>query len=229
MKRLILFVEGEGEADAVPILLKRLLKEKSEPFDILLDDAPFKVGSVNKLMKGDFRDWKRFLRASLKRTNVGGVLLILDGDIEKVGGKEFCAATVAKSLAGAAMHVGAGKTFSVAVVFARQEFETWLIAGITSLAGQRLPDGRLIESGARAPDGDLETSPRDAKGWLRTIVDGGYKPTRDQATFTKLFDLDVIRARDLRSFRRLESAVMSLLQAIRCNSPIASPSRPAEN
>jgi hypothetical protein len=54
MRRLILFVEGEGEADAVPTLLKRLLKEKGERFDILLDDSPFRVGSVDKLVKDDF-------------------------------------------------------------------------------------------------------------------------------------------------------------------------------
>ena len=190
MRRLILFVEGDGEADAVPTLVKRLLKEKGEWHDILLDDDPFRVGSVDKLVKADFRNWKRFLGASLKRPNVGGVLLILDGDIEKVGGKEFCAAAVAKSLAGAAMHVGAGETFSVAVVFARQEYETWLIAGVASLAGQRLPDGRLIKPNAKAPEGDLEASPRDAKGWLRAIVDGGYKPTRDQAALTRLVDLE---------------------------------------
>jgi hypothetical protein len=89
------------------------------------------------------------------------------------------------------MHVGAGKTFSVPVVFARQEFETWLIAGVASLAGRRLPDGRLIEPNAKAPDGDLELSPRDAKGWLRAIVEEGYKPTRDQAALTTLVDLSI--------------------------------------
>ncbi len=224
MRRLILFVEGEGEAEAVPTLVRRLLTEQGNWHDALLDDNPFRVGSVDKLVKADFHDWKRFLRASLKRPNVAGVLLILDGDMEKVAGKVFCAAVVAKSLAGAAMHVGAGKTFSVAVVFARQEYETWLIAGVASLAGRRLPDGRLIEPNAKAPDGDLELSPRDAKGWLRAIVEGGYKPTRDQAALTKLVDLEVIRARKLRSFRRLESAVSSLREAIRCNSPIVSPS-----
>jgi Domain of unknown function (DUF4276) len=224
MRRLILFVEGEGEADAVPTLVRRLLTEQGDWYDVLLDDSPFRVGSVDKLVKADFHDWKRFLRASLKRPNVGGVLLILDGDIAKVAGKDFCAAAVAKSLVGAAMHVGAGETFSVAVVFARQEYETWLIAGVASLAGQRLPDGRLIVSNAKAPDGDLELSPRDAKGWLRAIVEGGYKPTRDQAALTRLVDLEVIRARKLRSFRRLESAVSSLREAIRCNSPIVSPS-----
>jgi len=224
MRRLILFVEGEGEADSVPTLVRRLLTEMGDWQDILLDDIPFRVGHVSQLVKEDFCKWKRLLGASHKRRNVGGVLLILDGDIEKMAGKDFCAAAVAKSLVGAAMHVGAGETFSVAVVFARQEYETWLIAGVASLAGRRLPDGRLIKSNAKAPEGDLEASPRDAKGWLGTIVEGGYKPTRDQAALTRLVDLEVIRARQLRSFRRLESAVSSLREAIRCNCPIVSPS-----
>ncbi len=99
MRRLILFVEGEGEADAVPTLVRRLLTEQGDWYDVLLDDSPFRVGSVDKLVKAHFHDWKRFLRASLKRPNVGGVLLILDGDIGKVAGKDFCAAAVAKSLA----------------------------------------------------------------------------------------------------------------------------------
>jgi hypothetical protein len=223
MRRLILFVEGEGEADAMPTLIKRLLKEKGEWHDILLDDNPFRVGAVDKLVKADFHDWKRFLGASLKRPNVGAALLILDGDIEKIGGREFCTAEVAKSLALAATQVGAGETFSVAVVFVRQEYETWLIAGVGSLAGQRLPDGRLIRPNAEAPKGDLEVSPRDAKRWLGTIVEGGYKPTRDQAALTKLVDLEAVRSRKLRSFRRLESALSGLLEAIRDNRHIVSP------
>ncbi len=191
---------------------------------LLLDNNPFHVGQANKLVKEDFCEWKRKLGASLKRPSVGGVLLILDGDVEEVGGNEFCAAIVARSLASAAMQVGAGKKFSVAMVFARQEYETWLIAGASSLAGRGLPDGRLIKSNAKAPEGDLEASPRDAKGWFDNIIEGGYKPTRDQAALTRLVDLEVIRSRKLRSFRRLESAVSSLLEAIRHDRPIVSPS-----
>jgi hypothetical protein len=56
------------------------------------------------------------------------------------------------------------------------------------------------------------------------MVDGGYKPTCDQAFLTRLVDLEVIRARNLRSFRRLESAVSTLLETIRFNKPIVSPS-----
>ena len=224
MRRLIFFVEGQGELDAVPTLVKRLVSGQSNERDILLDENPFRVGSVNRLVKDNFREWKRLLGAALKRRNVGGVLLILDGDVEKVGGKSFCAAEVAKSIAAAAIQVGAGKTFSVAAVFARQEYETWLIAGIASLAGKRLIDGRLINSSAKAPDVDLEAGPRNAKGWLDDIVEGGYLPTRDQAALTKLVDLDVIRSRKLRSFRRLESAVTTLMQAIRSDSHVVSPS-----
>lgn len=163
MRRLILFVEGDGESDAVPTLVKRLLNEKGDWNDLFLDDAAFRVGSIDKLVKADFRDWKRYLAAGLKRSNVAGVLLILDGDIEKVGGKAFCAAAAARSLAVEAKHVGAGRTFSVAVVFAIQEFETWLIAGVTSLAGQRLPDGRLVKVNARPPGGNLEAGPRETR------------------------------------------------------------------
>jgi hypothetical protein len=89
MRRLILFVEGEGESDAVPTLVRRLIKEKGEWYDILLDDAPFRVGSVDKLVKKEFSDWKRFLGASLKRPDVGGVLLILDATSRRSEAKSF--------------------------------------------------------------------------------------------------------------------------------------------
>ncbi len=224
MMRLVLFVEGDGESFAVPTLVKRLLTEQGDWHDILLDDDPFVVVGVNKLVKDDFREWKRKLDACLRLPNVGGVLLIVDGDVEKIRGVEFCAAEVARSLARAAADVGAGKRFSVAVVVATLEYETWLIAGASSLAGRSLPDGRRIKSDAKPPASDLERGPRDAKGWLNTIVKGGYKPTRDQAALTKLVDLDVIRSRQLRSFRRLESAVSSLLEAIRSSRAIVSPS-----
>jgi Domain of unknown function (DUF4276) len=224
MRRLVLFVEGDGEAEAVPTLVRRLLTERGDWHDILLDSSPFRVGEVNTLVKNDFREWRRKLGASLKRPNVSGVLLIPDGDVRKVGGNEFCAGNVATSLARAAIPVGAGTTFSLAVVFAQQEFESWLIAGVASLAGQRLPDGRVIESTAKAPQGDLEAGPRDAKGWLNSLVEKGYKPTRDQAALTRLVDLKVIRACNLRSFRRLESALSSLLVAIRADRHMTSPS-----
>jgi len=204
MKRMVLFVEGEGEAEAVPKLVKRLLTEQNAWDAVSLDEQTFRVGGVNRLVKDKYREWKRKLAASLKRRNVGAVLLILDGDVKQFEGDVFCSAKVARSLASEAASVGGGVTFSVAVVFARQEYESWLIAGIDSLAGQRLPDGRLIAKDAKAPQGDLEVTPRDAKGWFSAVIEGGYKPTRDQAALTDLLDLQAVRERKLRSFQRLE-------------------------
>jgi hypothetical protein len=154
---------------------------------------------------------------------VGGVLLVLDGDAKKVAGQPFCAAAVAKALAAAARQVGGGVQFSVAVVFARQEYESWLIAGITSLAGKRLPDGRMIAKEAKIPDGDLDESPRDAKGWFNQVIEGGYRPTQHQAILTDMVDLAAIRNRELRSFRRLESGLTQLITAIRNEQHLVSP------
>ncbi len=226
MKRIVLFVEGEGEAEALPKLVKRLLTEQQAWDVVHLDEDTFRVGEVNRLVKNDYHEWKRKLAASLKRRNVGGVLLVLDGDAKKVAGEPFCAARVARSLARASASVGGGVSFSVAVVFARQEYESWLIAGIEALAGKRLADGRLIAANANAPDRDLEESPRDAKGWFSGVIDGGYKPTRDQAALTDLLDLAVVRARNLRSFRRLEAALVDLVSAVRSDKHTATPCQP---
>ena len=224
MKSIVLFVEGEGETEAAPKLVKRLLTEQNAWDAVSLDTNPFRVGHVNGLVKNKYREWKRKFKACLKRPNVGGVLLLLDGDIEKVEGEPFCAKKVARSLAGEATATAAGVNYSVAVVFARQEYESWLIAGVNSLRGKRLADGRLIAIDAAAPTGDLEEKPRGAKEWLSNIVEGGYNPTRDQADLTDLVDLDSIRKRGLRSFRRLESAVSQLIAAIRGDKHVATPS-----
>jgi len=225
MKRIVLFVEGEGESVAAPRLIKRLLTEQNAWDAVFLDEHPFRVGQINKLVKDDCREWKRKLSACVKRPNVGGVLLMLDGDVRNVRGDAFCAATIAKALAKEAMPAGGGSTFSVATVFARQEYESWLIAGIQSFAGKTLPDGRMAApADVKAPDFDVEENPRDAKGWLAKVVVGGYKPTRDQAALTDLLDLQLVRDRRLRSFRRLESALAELVAAIRSECHVVTPS-----
>ena len=224
MKSIVLFVEGEGDVDAVPILVKRLLSEQNAWDAVRLDPDAYRVGGIQDLAKAEFVEWKRVLAIAGKRRNLGGILLLLDGDAKKLMGEDFCAAKIAKALANEAKDVGGGAIFSVAVVFARQEFESWLIAGYESLKGKRLSDGGKIDEHATTPDGDLETSPRDAKGWLRKVVEGGYKPTDHQAELTELVDLGAIRARQPRSFKRLESALSELIAAIRDDAHVVTPS-----
>lgn len=225
MKRIVLFVEGPGDELAVPVLVKRLFTEVDAWDCLYLDPDPLIAGSVHKLLKDDCRNWIRWLGAAAKRRELGAVLLVLDGDARRVEQEVFCAAKVARKLAQQATHARAGELFSVATVFACQEYESWLIAGVESLAGKRLKDGRPgVRSGTNPPGGDLESAPRDAKGWLKKVMASGYSPAKDQALLTEIVDWQLVRNRPMRSFRRLENAVSQIVAAIRSESPRTSPS-----
>ncbi len=225
-RRLVLFVEGQGDRDAVPILVKRLLTDVGAWSDVFLDPAPFIVGNAADLTANEGREWLRFLNAARKRPNLGAVLSVQDGDLGRIRGEEFCAARFGPRLAHLARNAGAGSVFSLAVVFPCQEYESWVLACAERLAGVKLPDGRPgIRPGTKAPSGDIEETPRDAKGWLNDRIDAGYQPTRDQGLITRLMldHLAAIREREMRSFRRLEHALQQLVGAVRDNAHTVSP------
>ena len=165
--------------------------------------------------------------------NGSGGRLLLDGDPETIiddqtsTRKPFCAVDVARSLAEWAREAGGGAILSVACVFARQEYESWLLAGFESLRGKALPDGRPgVSADAPLPAEDTDTHPRDAKRWLSQNMARGYKETTDQRVLTEMVSLESIRRRDPRSFRRLEHAIAELCEAIRTDNHIVSPVSP---
>jgi hypothetical protein len=226
-KRLVLMVEGDGDELAVPVLIKRLLTDQNAWDCVALDPKPMRVGKVPDLLARNEEKWVKYLGAARKRANLGGVLLILDGDVRLPKNQDFCAVRVGQTFTRIARQQGAGSVFSVAVVFALQEFESWLIAGVEVLAGKPLsPKGRPgVKKETVAPEGDLEQHPRDAKGWLRRCMHSGYKPTVDQEPLTRLLveQLDVVRNRGLRSFHRLENALQQLVNACRSGNHVATP------
>jgi hypothetical protein len=133
------------------------------------------VGNVADLTKDNGKDWLRLLNAARKRPNLGAVLLVQDGDLGRIRREDFCAARFGARLSDWARATGAGKLFSVATVFACQEYESWILACADRLAGQQLPDGRPgLRAGTVAPEGDLEVAPRGAKGWLDQHIEAGY-------------------------------------------------------
>lgn len=229
-KRLILFVEGEGDTAGVPALVKKLLSEGNAWGFLTLDEHVFKVGGIQNLTGRKAENWTNKLRAAVKRSNVGAILLVLDGDRQHVLNDQtrakdpFCAADVARRLAQRARDTGAGSTFSVACVFARQEFESWLLAGIGSLRGKSLPDGRPgIRADAVLPAGDTDTGPRNAKDWLAKHMPHSYKASTDQGLLATMVTLQSIRQTRPRSFERLEHAVEELCGAIRTEEHLVSP------
>jgi hypothetical protein len=221
LPRLVLFVEGEGDVDAGHALVKRLISERSPEAwnSIHLDEDPLRVGSIPKLLKNDADEWRRQLGNASKRRNFSAGLLIVDGDLDRLFQKPFCARETASLLAQYAERWGAGSRFSIAVVIARQEFESWLIPGFVEKFNTQAAAG----SASLDVPADLEAAPRDAKGWLRQRRQGGYSPSADQAVLAQSINLDAIRRLQLRSFRRLESAVGQLVKAMMEGVTISSP------
>jgi hypothetical protein len=107
--RLVLFVEGEGDRQAIPALVKRLLTESDAWSHLFLDDKPFVVGNAADLTKDNGKDWLRLLNAARKRPNLGAVLLIQDGDLGRIRREDFCAARFGARLSDWARATGAGK------------------------------------------------------------------------------------------------------------------------
>ena len=236
-KHLVCFVEGKGDKTAVPILARRVLKE-IQANDVLVVDAgmPFEVDGIGKLVKTEkgksVANWLRWLEAAGRDKNLGGVLLVLDGDVERVmrGWKSyaeryhtdtFCARDAARTLADDARAARGGEAFSVAVVFAMKEFEAWLLAGVESLRGRTLADGRgTVPNDAKCPEIDVEAK-RGAKEEFKAVVPG-YEQSLDQGVLAR--DVDLARVHDrCRSFRRFRSAIEQLADAIRSGQHVASP------
>ena len=220
--RLVLMVEGESELLSVPKLVSRML-----PPNLRLSGKPFQIGGVSnlvhrrngawELVKNKHGDgcpkWHSFLR----NARDSHVLLLLDGDGSSDSGRKFCAWDAARFLAQAAQEVGAGAVFSLAVVFVRQEFESWLLAGCPELSKQ-LDDAELSR---------LEEMPRDAKKRIRDIVKGGYREVIDQPKFTGNLDVTALRSR-MRSFRRFENALKQLADAAEDGHHVCTPSKQGE-
>ncbi len=223
-RQLFLFVEGDGDKLAVPVLLKRLLKERGVQDQLVIAPEPFIVGEYPALRRNDFEPWRRYLDTGRRKYQMQSCLLLIDGDAPPFQGQEFCAKTAALDLARVAKERGAGQDFTASVVIASQEFESWLIAGAASLAGKTLPGGNdRFPLGLSAPMGDIELNPRNAKGFFKEALSGGYRPTLHQAPISSLVDLETIRARNLRGFRRLEHALDEIIGAVQTGRHIVSP------
>jgi len=221
-RELVLMVEGDSEAASVPGLVHRLL-DGCNGHDALYVGTTMRVGGLQNLVHaGSEERWLRFLHRAALKPNLGAVLLLLDGDTKarhplrtSEGEKVFCARTLAGLLARLAeRHTEAGKQFSVAVVFARQEFESWLLAGCPELAS------RLAGTVSHP-----EEAPRDAKGRIAELTGVPYKETTHQPHYTRRLDVDVLlnRVPKMRSFHRMQHAMQQLTEAARSGRHVCTP------
>ena len=188
-------VEGHGEVDALPVLLRRLVTE-AQAWGIEIGKPIRKPRS--KLVREI--DLKKAVKLALMQQDCGAVLILFDGDAD-------CPAELGPTVQDWAT-VEARET-PCEVVIAHREYEAWFLAAIESLRGYR---------GIRA-DASPHSNPelnRNAKGQLEARMESSatYIETTDQPALSANFSL-TDAYRHSRSFRKLAHAFGRLVKSMR--------------
>lgn len=189
---IVCIVEGHGEAEAVPILLRRIGRELAPPRFFSIHSA-IRVPASKLLQEGELE--RKVDVAARKIGPDGAIFVLLDCD-------DGCPAQLGPDLLRRAR--AARPDRRIAVVLAKREYEAWFLASARSLQGKRgLPE-------------DLEPPPdpesiRGAKEWLSRQMgpQTRYSETTDQPALTALFDMQAARAAD--SFDKCYRELTALL------------------
>lgn len=190
-------VEGHGECEAVPILIRRIARDIDPGFvpNVL---QPLRV-SVNKLLKeGEIERSITFTARKLQ--GKGGIIVIVDCDWDN-----GCPAKDGPALLKRAKT--ARNDLPISVILAKKEFEAWFLAAAESLRGKKgLPND--LE-----PPEDPE-SIRGAKEWLsdRMPPSKSYTETTDQPALTAEFDMNIARTSD--SFDKCYRDIRHMLETL---------------
>jgi hypothetical protein len=184
-------VEGDGDLEALPVLLRRLASEL-RCFEVTVK-CPIRRN------RSDFNREQLVQRAvqlALLQPGCSGVLILFDAD-------DDCPKETAPQVQQWAR--GTARGTPCEVVLANREYEAWFLAAIESLRGQR---------GIRA-DAVSEAQPENFRGAKRRLSEKmewgtSYSEKADQPALTALMELAAVY-RACRSFRRLVSAFIKLL------------------
>lgn len=196
--RIAAIVEGHGECEAVPILIRRIAQE-IDPVFVPKVLSPLRVSASRLLKEGEIE--RSVDLAARKLEGRGGIIIIVDCDWEN-----GCPAEDGPMLLKRA--VAERSDLPIAVVLAKREFEAWFLAAAESLRDKFGLPGDL-ESPAD-PEGV-----RGAKEWLSNRMPPGrsYAETTDQPAFTETFDMNA--ARRSSSFDKCYRDVKSMLEQLR--------------
>ncbi len=176
-----LVVEGHGEVQAAPILVRRIAQAFG--FHGGINFAVRRVPKSQLIKPGELERTVEALARQIGRSQP--LLVLLDAD-------DDCPVNLAEGLR-ARCHAGP-TGLNLSVVIAKKEYESWFLAAAKSLSGER----GLAEQVEAPPDPE---SIRGAKEWLtdRMPADQSYSPTRHQSAYSDRMDLS--EARNARSFR----------------------------
>ena len=209
MPKIVPIVEGEGDLQAVPILLMKILHAMNR-YDFFIA-PPRSAHSRSNLTRPD--GLEKFLRHAGMEPNCAGILILVDADKD-------CPKELAHQFAERIQALGI--RFPTVIVVANGEYETWFLASLNTIAGNDLATGPGLPQGLRY-ENEVEGT-RGAKGWLTEHFPKGrpYKEVTDQPAMTRLLDVELVREHS-RSFRRLCHAVEQIVEAIDSGSIVVTP------
>ena len=192
MARIVAIVEGDGEVEAVPVLIRRIGQEVS-PHSAPDVVKPIRVPRGRMLKAGELDRYVRL--AGVRVGSEGRILILLDANGDCPA--EHRTAILRRTRA-------VRSDLPIEVVLANREYESWFIAAVESLRGVR-----GISTDAEAPKNP--ESIQGAKEWLRSRMSGSYRPTADQTALTARFDMALARRRSP-SFDKMWRSVSLLLR-----------------
>lgn len=192
--RLVAIVEGDGEAKALPLLVRRIALSLERPEIEIL--PPIRLPRTRLLKRGELEQAVEL--AARFGGPAGSILVLLDADRD-------CPAELGPAPLARAR--GARPDRRIGLVLAKREYEAWFIAAAASLAGKRTLQVDLV------PPAQPEEI-NGAKEWLSRRMASGrsYRETIDQPALTQLFDLEAARAAP--SFDKLWRCVRELLDPV---------------
>ena len=194
--RLVPVVEGHGEVEAFPVLLRKILQSLAPQLYVEVR-RPIHTPRDRFLNREDER--RKILGyatlACSEAPGGGHILVLLDAD-------DDCPVTLGLRLVELCERVVRGRV-PVSIVLANREYEAWFLASCDTLEGVR--DFRMERLRQRwdpsAEDADPDV-PRNAKGLMGRATGRAYGETADQAALSSRIDVELARSRS-RSFAKL--------------------------
>ena len=193
-RSIVPIVEGHGEVESVPLLIRRVLQEELQRYDVLAAKAINAMGKGNLMRR--IKDYVAYAAGG------DAILVVFDAD-------EDCALKLVGEIRDSCLSMSV--PIPVAVVCAVREYEAWILASIeTVFPGQA----------AMSPEPETLANPKSTlKG---RALNGRYRETEHQVRLTSRIDIDIASANS-RSFRRFCHAIEELVTAIDASTAIVTP------
>lgn len=225
-KKLILIVEGKGDAMALPGLVTRYYQER-DYYHICVGGEPLISNGCGKLKVQSSKESKKhgghssgiehYVEKAVKNKGADAILVVLDADAECTRNKK---PGLGPGLLRRAEDAAEGKP--VAVVVACREYESWLVSGWKGIAEaiQTDPKSPFPDFNPQAISEQDQQNAESLTGYERklgTALGEPYVKTGSQRALTRYLTLTGHGAPCGRSYKKLVKELERLATALRTN------------